>query len=247
VTERLLQGIVNTLVLTRTFAGVCSDIPELRIGRRDALDPADRYFIGISQGSILGTTTASLSLDIERFVLNVGGISFPTMMRRSTNFTVFEVIFTLGYDDKRTRDLIAVMSASLWDAAEPATYASHLLADPLPGTLPFPKRILYQIGRDDAQVPNVASDMAARTIGLPLLSPSAYEPWNVPSAAPPLDSAYVVYDVHAEPQPLGSVPYHDTETHETVRRLDAVQMQMDAFMQPDGQVQSFCDGPCDPE
>ena len=32
-----------------------------------------------------------------------------------------------------------------------------------------------------------------------------------------------------------------------VRQLDAAQRQIDAFLRPDGRIEQFCDGPCDPE
>ncbi len=39
-------------------------------------------------------------------------------------------------------------------------------------------------------------------------------------------------------------PSFDNGVHEAVRRLDAAQRQIDAFLRPDGTVQSFCNGAC---
>jgi hypothetical protein len=35
--------------------------------------------------------------------------------------------------------------------------------------------------------------------------------------------------------------------HEGVRRNEKIKLQLDAFFQPNGTIQSFCDGACDPE
>src|SRR5207249_2096448 len=126
---------------------------------------------------------------------------------------------------KLDADLLMVMIASHWDLAEPATYAPHLLQDALPGSTT--KRILDQIGRYDAQVPNVASDIAARTIGLPLLSPPVHPVFGLTETQAPTDSAYVIYDVGSAPTPLGTIaPTMDNATHEGVRRIHAAQLQM---------------------
>lgn len=246
VAERLTQGVINTLVLTRSFAGVCGQLPEMQVNGRSVIDPTEKYYLGISQGSIMGTTTAALSQDIDRFILNVGGISYPIMIIRSVDFPDYNMVLQAWYNDKLDTDLLMVMLASLWDLAEPATYASHLLTDPLPNT-PV-KRILYQIGRYDAQVPNISSDIAARTIGLPVMTPSVYDVWNLETTAGPADSAYVIYDVGADPVPLGSrAAEMDNVAHERVRRTESAQLQMDAFMAPDGVVNNYCTGPCDPD
>lgn len=243
--ERTMQGIINTLVLTRTFAGVCKDIPELLVDSMPVIDPTQRYYLGISQGAIYGLTTAAMSLDIDRFVLNVGGISYPIMIPRSVDFPDYRMILGAWYRNHLDRNLLMLLVASHWDLGEPAPYAPHVVHDPLPGSPA--KRILYQIGVNDAQVPNVASDIAVRTMGIPLLGSATYTPWNVPTTAAPADSAYVIYDVGAPPNPPGSVaPPADNDAHGGVRRIDEAIRQMDAFWAPDGRVQNFCDGPCDP-
>ncbi len=243
--ERVMQGVINTLVLTRTFAGVCRNIPELQVDGMPVIDETERYFLGISQGAIYGLTTAAMSLDIERFVLNVGGISYPIMIPRSADFPDYRMILKAWYRDHIDRNLLMTMVATHWDLSEPAPYAPHVLHDPLPGSMP--KRILYQTGVNDSQVPNVASDIAARTMGMPLLGSATYTPWNVMTTTAPADSAYVIYDTGAPPGPTGSVaPPEDTGAHGAVRRVDAAIRQMDAFWAPDGRVQNFCDGPCDP-
>jgi hypothetical protein len=55
----------------------------------------------------------------------------------------------------------------------------------------------------------------------------------------------VPYDVNATLTPLTNAPPDsDNGVHEAVRRLDAAQRQVDAFLRPDGRVENYCDGPC---
>lgn len=244
--ERLLQGVLNFAVLARTFMGVCRDRPEWRIGDRSAIGD-EVYYHGISQGGIMGATLAGISPDIRRYALQVGGISYPIMIRRSIDFIQFEEILLNWYPDKVDRDWTIVSSQNGWDLAEPATYAPHLLSDPLPGSVP--QRILYQVSRYDTEVSNLASDIAARTMGLPWFRSSVYEPWNAPSPTDgPADSGYIIYHVEGvEPIPTGTaIASMDNDAHAQLRFRDAVQRQIDAFFRPDGRVENFCDGPCDP-
>jgi hypothetical protein len=244
-TERVQQSMVDNIVLTRAIGGVCSDLPELRAADMPLIGD-ERYFLGISQGAILGTTLAALSPDIDRFALQVGGIGYSVMMKRSGNFAVYSVLIDSAYQNPIDADLGLVISQFQWDLGEPSTYAPHVLSNPLPGSTP--KRLLYIAGTYDSQVPNAASDIAARTMGLSRLTPDPRTVYDVPPITGPADSAYVEYRFPIEGWPPGTrPPSGSTEAHEGVRRLAAVQEQMDRFFQPDGRVEHTCDGPCDPE
>jgi len=97
-------------------------------------------------------------------------------------------------------------------------------------------------------VPNVASDIAVRTMGIPQLAPADRDLWGIDSVEGPLPSAYVYYDLLADPIPDGNwAPTDDNGTHGEQRWLDATREQLNAFWQPDGMIQNFCDGPCNPE
>jgi len=242
--ERIMQGAINSVVLARSFRGVCSELAELSLDvggtPTPMLDTDQLYYYGISQGGIYGATLAGLTNDIERFALQVGAISYPIMIRRSLDFRDFERIYELWYPDKLDRDFFLVSIANAWDLTDPATYAPHLVASPLAGTIA--KRILYQTSRYDTEVSNVASDIAARTMGLRVLSSSVYMPWNVETAMLPSDSGYVIYHLDdVAPIPMGStIPAADNNAHSDLRYQDPVLMQLDTFLQPDGQVQDFC-------
>ena len=248
--ERLLQGTVNSLVLARSFKGVCSELEELQIdvgGTPTSLvDPTQVYYYGISQGGIMGATIAGLSTDIEKYVLQVGAISYSMLMRRSLDFDQFEDIYKLWYPDPVDRHILIASIQAAWDLTEPSTYVPHLVSDPLPDT-PV-KQILYQTSLYDTEVHNSMSDIAVRSMGIPYLASSVYDPWNVEEVAGPADSAYVIYHLHdVEPIPYGSEPPEaDNNAHGDLRYTEPMLEQMDRFLMPDGQVEDTCpDASCE--
>jgi len=244
--ERLMQGVINNLVMIRSFKGACRNLPELMVGGMSVIDDDDPYWMGISQGGIMGPSVLALSPDIPKGALLVGGISYPLMVGRSVDFYEYEIIFRTWYPERIDREILMNMMSTLWDGAEAATWAPHLVHDPLPGV--SAKQVLYQVARHDSQVPNLASEFAARTIGLPQLQPATSSIWGIPDEQGPLSSALVYFDLHAEPPPPGNqAPEHDNGTHGDQRYLDGSRLQINAFFEDGGMISNFCDGPCDPD
>jgi hypothetical protein len=244
--DRLMQGVINNLVMIRSMLGACGELPEMQVGGHAAFAGDAAYWIGISQGGIMGGTVLGLSQDLDRGALLVGGMNYPLMIGRSVDFEGYELIYRTWYPERIDREVLMSVMISLWDQAEPNPWIPHLVADPAPGTPP--KQVLYQIARYDSQVPNIASDIAVRTMGIPLMVPSTVEPWGIPGTEGPAPSAYVYYDFGIEPIPPGNdAPGEDNGVHGDQRYLDAARAQMNAFFQPDGEVENFCDGACDPE
>jgi len=244
--DRLMQGVINNLVMIRSFKGACRDLPELQFDGQPLIDDGDPYWMGISQGGIMGPSVLALSPDIPKGALLVGGINYPLMISRSVDFYEYEVIFRTWYPERIDREVLMNMMSTLWDGAEAATWTPHLVNDPLPGL--EAKQILYQVARLDSQVPNIASEMAARTMGLSQLAPASSSIWGIPDQEGPLSSALVYFDIAAEPPPPGNQPAEDDNgTHGEQRYLDGSRLQINAFFQPGGMIENYCDGPCDPD
>jgi len=241
--ERLMQGMINNVVMIRSFKGNCRTLPELMIDGEPVIDDGEPYWLGISQGGIFGGTLMALTPDVNNGALLVGGMNYPMMIGRSVDFYDYEVVYRVWYPERLDREILMNMMISMWDYAEPNPWLPHLIGGTTPGGTP--KQILYQIARDDSQVPNVSSDNAVRTMGIPLITPSPVEPWGIETTPGPVPSAYVYYDMQREPAPEGNVPPLDGNgAHGAQRWVDAAQDQMNAFWQPDGEVIHFCDGPC---
>ncbi len=246
VPDRLQQAALNFILLGRLLSaadGVVTD-PAFQLNGQPLIDRQALYYYGNSMGGIQGGVYMALSPDTVRGVLGVGGANYSLLIPRSVYATVFEDLVNPAYPDPLDRQLVLGLIQQLWDRGEPQGYLPHLLGDPLPSTPA--KKVLMQIGVFDAQVPNIGSTIEARSLGLPTVAPSVLPLYGVPELPAPFDgSAFVPYDVDATETPLTNMrPADDNGVHEAVRRLPASQDQLDEFLRPDGQVETFCPGPC---
>jgi hypothetical protein len=246
--DRLQQSFLNFILLGRlmTAANGLNSDPAFQFNGVPIIDPQELYYYGNSQGGIEGGAYLALAPDTIRGVLGVGAMNYSILLQRSIDGVQYEFSINQHYIDEIDRAILYPLIQQLWDRGEPQGYVSHLVSDPLPGTPA--KKILMQMGLHDWQVSNLASEIEARSLGIPNLAPSALPLFDVPEMAAPFDgSAFVPYDVGGLPEPLTNIPPgtgDDNGVHEAVRRLDAAQQQIDAFLRPDGTVQNFCDGPC---
>ena len=239
VTDRLQQAHVNAQVLTRLVATRLKDDPALLVNGRPVSDGAEVYYLGISNGGIQGPAFLALSDRVARGVLNVAGSEWSLLMFRSTAFGVLRPVLDVLVPDPLDQQLAVALTQPEWDHTDPATFAPHLVADPLASATA--KRVLLQEGIGDAQVANLGTRVLARTIDLPGLD--LVEPvFGVAERAPPLDSAYTQWDVSALPRPPATDTALDADngTHEAIAHLPAVIRQVKAFLRPDGQVTDQC-------
>lgn len=245
-TDRLQQAMLNFVLLGRLFVAEDGFVsrPEFQLDGEPLIDRQDLYFYGISQGGIQGGTYLAIAPDSTRGVLGVGAINYSFLLRRSIDFTPFQVIFNLNYLDELERTLLYPLLQQLWDRGEPQGYASRLLENPLPGTPA--KKILMQIAVNDSQVSHTGSEIQARSLGLSTTAPSAWPAFGIPEREAPFDdSAYVPYYIGGiEPPLTNTAPAIENGVHGAVRQLTAAQAQIDAFLRPDGVVENFCPGPC---
>lgn len=243
-TDRLQQAQLNALVMTRMFLTKIKDDPALVLGGKAITDGKEVYYFGVSNGGIQGTTFMALTPDITRGVLNVPGSMWSLMLWRSADLGRFGGLLSLLAPDAFDRMVAVTVTQPDWDYTDPASFAPHLLRDPLPG-VPV-KRILLQESIDDAQVPNVSTRILGRTMGLTGLD--MYEPvLGIESGAAPLDSAYTQWNSHPKTIP----PLDDTRldgdngAHDSVWKFPLALQQIDAFCRPDGKVTSVCGGKCE--
>lgn len=245
ITDRLQQGLVNAMVLFRTARAQFGGHMAFSVGGASALDATRAYYYGISLGGIMGTALMGYSTDCDRGVLNVAGGNWGLLLQRSSNFRGFEFAFR-DYENRVDRQVLLSLAQSLFDPADPINVAPHLLRDRLPGVPE--KRILFQIGVDDAQVNNLASETVVRSMQLPLLLPSPRMPFGLPTTMGPADSAFTIWDEHPTPAPPGTnEPAMSNSTHGSVRDLAAAKEQIGRFLRPMGRVEHTCEGPCDPQ
>lgn len=212
--ERLQQGHLNTLFLGRLLKhpdGLRSD-PAFQVDGRSILGD-DLVYYGISQGGIMGAATTALAQDWTRAVLGVPAVNYSILLDRSVDFDSYRLVMEPSYPAAADRQLALAMIQMLWDAGEGNGYVHHLISDPLPNTPEH--QILLQAALGDHQVANVATEIEARTVGLPTHRPyvgvgrsTADEPaWGLDALSYPFKgSAMLMFDSGASVPPAENQP-----------------------------------------
>ena len=155
------------------------------------------------------------------------------------------------YPDPLLKQIGIAVIQALFDLSDPVNRARHLYKSPLPDA-PSERVLLLQEAIGDSQVPNLASEMLARSIGAKLLEPSVYEvPGLDVVTAPTTESALVqIYmrdEVEANPPPKNNVPPEsDNGVHGKASFLDHVMAQTFHFLH-EGEIVQNCTGACDPD
>ncbi|CAN5603430.1 hypothetical protein BH10ACT11_BH10ACT11_14580 [soil metagenome] len=203
--DRLQQGLLNELFLSRLMIhpdGFASD-PAFHedgtLGTPSVIDSSQNYYIGASQGGIMGGALTALAPDFTRSVLNVPAMNYSVLLPRSVDYDAFAVTVNAQYSEQE-RPLALDLIQMLWDRGEPNGYAHRMTTDPLPETPSH--EVLMNIALGDHQVTNFQADVEARTIGAstrdPILYPGRWPDvdvmWNVPRiAAFPFNGSAAIY------------------------------------------------------
>ena len=123
----------------------------------------------------MGGALTAMSPDFKQSVLNVTGMNYSNLLRRSVDSDEYFKAAGIGlydwYPNELERPLLLSMMQLLWDRGEANGYAHHLTDDPLPNTPSH--EVLLQVATGDHQVSNVTAEIKARTAGVPVYSPLA--------------------------------------------------------------------------
>jgi hypothetical protein len=239
VTDRLQQALVTTMVLVRTMTGRIATDPALAA----FVDPSKVFYYGNSLGGIMGLSFMGYDPDVTLGALGVGGGFWSTLFQRSVNWKEALLVFPAQYPDSLDQQLLMALAQMQFDYSDPATVAPYVLNAPLAGTPK--KQVVMMMGVGDAQVPNIATEMIARTSGIALLSPNAVDVFGMSPVSGPLPSALTTWNVNSPPTPpdTNMTPAHDNQVHQAIRRLPQEQQLVAVFFES-GQVVDTCGGPC---
>ena len=272
VVDRLQQGVLNTLFLSRlmrTHDGFASD-PAFRKNGRPLLKTNNGYYYGNSQGGIMGGITTAVAPDFQRAVLGVTGMDYGgLLLQRSTDFKQYSLFLYgdaggAGYPDTSIHPLLLDLVQQLWDRGEPDGYAARMTSNPLFDT---PRhKVLMQTAYGDFQVSQYSAAVEARTIGAKAYQPALDIPprgqdrnlfYKVPSipSFPYNGSAWVIWDTGAghtrNPPTTNTAPVESTspplnlDPHEDPRDTPEARVQISDFLKPTGKVVDVCGGdPC---
>jgi hypothetical protein len=248
ITDRLQQALVNTMVLARTMRSRIAGDPAMTVsgqpGGVPVADPGIVRYWGVSLGAILGLSFMGYDPDVLQGALTSGGGFWSSLLPRSYAWAPVGLLIPGSYPDSLDVLLLIQLSQMQFDYSDPATVAPYVLTAPLRGVPP--KQIAAQMGLYDSLVPNVTSEMLARTEGLPLLSPVVTTPWDLAPTQGPLPSALSTWDVNGDPRPQDTdkTPGTDNLVHEAVRRIPRVQQQIETFWDAGVVVDTCGASPC---
>ena len=247
--DRLHQGMVNQIGFAEALTEALTTRKELQRADGSPLyDPKQVYFYGISQGHILGSTYVALSPKVERAVLAVGGVSFGLMMSRAAPFGPFLGLFDIVSASAAASFDMTLQLQTLMDRIDPVAWTGDILQASF-SPAPAQRRVLMHVAVGDTSVPNIATHVQARSLGLPQLGPAPRPLFGIPEQTGPIDgSALCAWDFgYAQPD-LTAVPNKtENPAHNDQRGLAASMAQASAFLRPNGTVTQTCDGVCDPE
>ncbi len=272
VVDRLQQGVLNTLFLSRlmrTSDGFASD-PAFQQGGQSLLDTSNGYYYGNSQGGIMGGITTAVGPDFTHAVLGVTGMDYGgLLLQRSTDFSAYALFLygtagSGGYPDTSIHPLLLDLMQQLWDRGEADGYATRMTSDPLPKTPAH--TVLMQTAYGDHQVSQYSAAVEARTIGAKSHQPALDIPprgqdknlfYKIPAIPkyPFGGSAWVIWDSgagHTLDPPITNTAPVESDTppvnldpHEDPRHTPEARTQISDFLKPGGKVVDVCNGdPC---
>jgi hypothetical protein len=247
--EVLEQGLMNHITLSKamrtTFASQLFTIDPDGTGpmpARSLVDPTKVFYYGLSQGGIFGTVVVAYDPFITRGVLGVGGANYSTLLERSTDWPTYRSILIGAYADPLDVTMAIGLFQMRWDKTEGSGVVNSMLDGTALGVPP--KQVLMQIALGDDQVPNLGSEWQARSMGIPVLTPTVKMPYGITAQAGPLNGSALVYmDGGAPPPPLTNVPAPNTGAHSLTRVQTATFRQMRDFYTT-GMVVNECAGAC---
>lgn len=245
--DRLVQSAANFTALAYLAHGDLLDEPLLKTGDMQPLiDPEVVYYLGGSQGGIMGGTVMAMAPPLQRGVWVVGGANYSLMIWRSTAFSQLGEIWKGSHKDPQGREFLFSVFQSAFDLSDPLNYAD-LLREPLGGG--EAKRVLLIESIGDAQVPNVSSELMARTLDLAMLAPAVAPVFGLAEATGPLTSgsAMLQVDTKKGPVPPGvNLPLDaDNGAHGAAVDDPSALAMIERFL-IDGVIENLCDGACDP-
>jgi len=247
--EVLEQGLANYITLAHAMRTTMAQTLFVD-GAKVLVDPAKVYYWGLSQGGIFGASVMAYEPTITRGILGSGAANYSFLLDRSADWPKYRQILNGAYPDPLDDELLISIMQMRWDKTEPSGIANTVL-DGTPTGVP-PKQLLMQIALADEQVSDFAAYWEARTMKVPVVSPTVASPWGMTAKdAPQTGSGLVIYDCAGPALPLtNTAPPKSacamagtSELHDLPAHVAAGRRQMKTFLET-GQIVNECTGAC---
>jgi hypothetical protein len=227
--ESLIQGIIDFMALGQVVRGTLAS--ELLVADGVSLvDPERVYLLGVSQGHILGSTLFAYDPSLTRAVQHVGGAQWSLLFERSLHWSTFSIILTSAFTTEIEVVLVQQFMQMVFDPTDPIHVSPAALAGGVPGTPP--KQWLLQESDSDPAVSNLATEVQARTMGLPVMAPALRVPFGLTETGGPATSGLAIFTERPSPPRDPSNINQDgagNVAHFQLRRRQAVVEQMRRF------------------
>jgi len=270
--DRLAQGLINELFLARLMyhPDGLGSVPAFQDGdgttAGDSLIKTDHvYYMGASQGGIMGGPLTAISPDFVQSSLLVGSMNYSLLLPRSIDFDLYSAILYPSYPNEMAHPLLFQLMQMLWDRSEPNGYAHVMTDNPPPNTPPHKVTLMIAVG--DHQVSNYASEVEARTLDMKTNAVPIDEGrwpdydilWNVPRLSAseyPYHGNNIIYFDGGPPRPdpnnpsktigtdvppFANVPNRVAQDPHGAPGGASVAVQMTStFLQPNGYIEDVC-------
>ncbi|MDC0962549.1 hypothetical protein OAR96_00340 [Euryarchaeota archaeon] len=172
----LEQGMINHVVLAKTFSDACSNLTEFYVSGVKIVDTDEIHWGGYSLGGIVGIPVMSLSPDINRGALFAGGGPYTLIAERSGAVEGLYYAFSLDISYDNQMDRAVIMSAviqQLWDIVDPDVYSAYLNSE---NTGLYEHQFVSLNSMGDQVVPVLSADRMVRSSGALIMDSSVYHP-----------------------------------------------------------------------
>jgi hypothetical protein len=231
ITEKLAQSVVDFMALESITRGPMAASPEFKFNNQSVIDPAKTFYVGGSLGGIMGNTFMAYDPNITRAVLAVPGGNWSLLLERSTAWALLLGAAQGAYEDPSVYELnLSMLLGMGFEVIDPISTAAHVIKDPLFGN-PV-KNILMWYSVGDCLVTNIATEMMAREMGVPMIGPSVKAPWGLEPVSGPLVNGLTLYNDHPTPLPFDTniPPIEDNGTHSGINKKPAALRQVEQFL-----------------
>ncbi len=247
--DRLLQSAVNFTTLAYLAQGDLLQEAQLKSANdmtQTLIDPTAVHYLGGSQGGIMGGTVVAMAPNLSRGIVVVGGGNYSLMIWRSTAFSMLNGLWETAQADIQDREFLFSIFQSTFDRADPVIH-KELIDEPLGGG--EPKRLMLIESMGDCQVPNIATEVMARSMNMSMLAPSVDGVWGLENVTGEVTEGSVLLQVDTllGPRPLdvNMPPEDDNGAHGAVIDDPTVVSIVERFLFK-GIFENLCEGPCNP-
>jgi hypothetical protein len=228
ISDKLQQAIVDFIALENAIRGPMRTAPEFLYMGQEVIDPTRLYYLGGSLGGIMGNTFMAYDETIRKAVLAVPGGNWSMLFERSSAWTLLQGAAQGSYPDLGLGQMLIALMGMTLEPVDPLTTAELVRIDPPAAN---PRQVLLWEAIGDSLVTNIATELVARTMQLPVTGPSVKEVWGLETSTAQVPSGFTIVDEHATPLPsMFNVPEDDNGTHSDCNRRGALLREAEAFL-----------------